>query len=404
MPAAERPAPSGPPSGPLSGFRVVDFSRFLPAAYAGWVAAEMGAEVIRIEHPRELAKAAALFGRDDDAAGAARRRARPSYHRGKRSLAINPGTAAGREVLHRLIATADVLIEDYRPGVMAAMGYAYADMAVLNPRLVYLSVSFAGQSGPLANRAGHDPLALALAGTLGRLGGHAVPALPGLQVADTLTGMSATIALLLALQARDRRGTGEQVDVAMSDAALQLLLVSAGRHDDLDDRAPAGTWHPKGGVWRCADGQYLCTTDMEPAYWARFCAAIGRPDLAPRQHDLAEHPAMAEAIAAIIATRPSDVWLDLLSAAQSQAMPVYSPAEAMAHPHHRARGMVRDVAVPDQPPVRQLSLPFVFGTTPTVPPRAAGAPGADTAALLAELGFAAADLDARGAFTAERGT
>nr|WP_246438402.1 CoA transferase [Novosphingobium piscinae] len=384
--------------------RVVDFSRFLPAAYAGWVAAEMGAEVIRVEHPRELAKAEALFGAEDDPRAAARRRARPTYARNKRSLRINPGTAAGREVLHRLIAGADVLIEDYRPGVMAAMGYGHAAMQALNPRLVYLSVSFAGQTGPLAERAGHDPLALALAGALGRLGGHPEPALPGLQVADTLTGMSATIALLLALQARTRRGTGEHVDVAMSDAALQLQLVSLGRHDNLDDLAALGTWHPKGGVWRCADGGYLCTTDMEPASWARFCSAIGRPDLTSRQHDLGGHPALQAEIAAILATRPRDAWAELLAAAGSQAMPVYSPEEGLSHPHHAARGRVEAVALPDDAvPVRQLSLPFGFSATRPVPPRPAGPAGADNAALLAALGFDPAELEARGAFSAERG-
>lgn len=395
--------PGADPSA-LSGLRVVDFSRFLPAAYAGWVAADMGAEVLRIEHPRELAKAAALFGHDDDPHAAARRRGRPSYTRGKRSLRINPGTAAGREVLHRLIATADVLIEDYRPGVMATMGYGQAELAALNPRLIYLSVSFAGQTGPYANRAGHDPLALALAGTLGRLNGLPVPSLPGLQVADVLTGMSATIGLLLALQARERRGSGEHVDIAMSDAALQLLLVSMGRHDNLDELPQPGTWHPKGGVWRCADGAYLCTTDMEAPYWARFCAAIGRPDLAARQHDLAAHPAMAEEIAAIIATRPRDAWFAALSEVETQAMPVYSPAEALAHPHHRARGMVMAVPLAGQDePVVQLALPFTFSATRPVSPCPAGAAGQDNAAILAELGFSETDLAARGAFSDERG-
>ena len=210
----------------LEGLKIIDFSRFLPGAYASWIAADMGAEVIRIEHPRELAKQQAMFGKDDDPAAALRRRARPSYTRGKRSLLINPGADASRPVLEALIAAADVLIEDYRPGVMAAMGYGHAEMAALNPRLIYLSVSFAGQDGPLAGKAGHDPLALALAGALSRLNGLPVPSLPGLQVADVLTGAHATIAMLLSLQARTRSGRGEHVDVAMSDASLPLLLVS----------------------------------------------------------------------------------------------------------------------------------------------------------------------------------
>lgn len=389
----------------LDGLKIVDFSRFLPGAYASWIAADMGADVIRIEHPRELAKQAAMFGSDADPAQAARRRARPSYTRNKRSLAINPGQPAARTVLERLIAGADVLIEDYRPGVMAAMGYGADAMRALNPRLIYLSVSFAGQFGPLAGKAGHDPAALALAGSLARLNGLPTPSLPGLQVADVLAGAHATIAMLLALQARERTGTGQHADVAMSDASLPLQLVSMGRFDNLDDMPAPGTWHPKGGVWECADGGFLCTTDMEPAYWQRFCDAVGKPEFAALQHKTAQHPAIHAELAALFLTRPRDDWHALLSAAQSQVMPVYSAEEALAHPHNRVRGMVRAVPLDGQNPVRQLALPFILSDCPAVPPRAAGAPGAESAAILTELGLSAADqaaLAEAGAFSAER--
>jgi crotonobetainyl-CoA:carnitine CoA-transferase CaiB-like acyl-CoA transferase len=381
----------------LEGLKVFDFSRALPGAYASWIAADMGAEVIRIEHPRELAKAEATQG-----AQSARDRARPSWTRNKRSLAINPGSPAARPVLETLIARADVLIEDYRPGVMAEMGFGFEAVAALNPQLVYLSVSFAGQTGPYAGRAGHDPMALALAGALSRLNGLPDPSLPGLQVADVLAGAHATIAMLLALQARTRTGKGQHVDVAMSDSSLPLLLVTLARTDDLTTLSEPGTWHPKGGVWACADGGHICTTDMEPAYWARFCEAVGRPDFTALRTDPASYPAMAKELAALFLTRSRDEWFALLGDAGSQAMPVYSPAEAIAHPHNRARGMVFEAAVPGDDPVTQLALPFRFSDTEAVPPRPSGAPGADTAAILAELGFDKAELAARGAFSAER--
>lgn len=384
----------------LTGLKVVDFSRFLPAAYASWVAADMGADVVRIEHPRELAKAEAIFGKDEDETAALRRRARPSYTRGKRSLKINPGHEAAKPVLEKLIAQADVLIEDYRPGVMEGMGYGAGRMLALNPQLVYLSVSFAGQSGPLAGRAGHDPLALALAGALSRLNGLPTPSLPGLQVADVLTGAQGTIAMLLALAARERSGRGQHVDVAMADACLPLLAVSMGRHDDPDAAPPPGQWHPKGGVWECADGQFLCTTDMEPAYWRRFCEAIGRPDFAAMQHRAEQHPMMQAQIAAIMRTRPRDEWAALLEQSDTQAMPVYSMAEALAHPHHRARGRIIEVPVPGQEPVTQLSLPFGLSETRSVPPRPAGHAGADNQAILTELGFDPAGIAASGALDA----
>lgn len=389
----------------LSGLKIVDFSRFLPAAYASWVAADMGAEVIRVENPRELAKQKAMFGSAESEDAATRRRARVTYLRGKKSLCLNPGVAEARAVLHRLIAQADILIEDYRPGVMASMGYGEADMRALNPRLIYMSVSFAGQTGPMAGQAGHDPLALSLAGALARLNGLPQPSLPGLQVADVLTGMNATIAMLLALQARGASGAGQYVDVAMSESCLPLHLVNMGRYDDMDAMPSAGTWHPKGGVWACKDGGHICTTDMEPAYWARFCTAVERPDWAALQHDVAAHPAMAAELRTLFASRTRDEWTAVLRAAETQVMPVYSAEEALTHPHTLSRAMVQEVAVEGQPPVRHLSLPFHLSATAAVEPLPAPAAGADNADILSALGYdaeAQAALAKAGAFDAER--
>lgn len=385
----------------LEGLKIVDFSRFLPGAYASWVAADMGAEVIRIEHPREVAKQAVMFNTGGDATAQTRHRARPSYTRGKRSLLINPGNRAAREVIRKLIERADVLIEDYRPGVLAAMGYGPEEMLALNPRLIYLSVSFAGQFGPYAGKAGHDPAALALSGALSRLNGTSTPTLPGMQIADPLTGAHATIAMLLALQARERTGKGQHVDVAMTDASLPLQLVWMSRYDNLDDLPPPGTWQPKGAVWECSDGGYICTTDLEPRYWARFCEAVGRPQYAALQHDTASYPTMHEDLAALFRTKPRDEWAALLAEADTQVMPVYSLEEAAEHPHNRARGMVFDADMPGQEPVRQLALPFILTETPAVPPRPAGLPGADNTAILDELGISADELEAAGAFSPE---
>jgi crotonobetainyl-CoA:carnitine CoA-transferase CaiB-like acyl-CoA transferase len=385
----------------LEGLRIVDFSRFLPGAYASWVAADMGAEVIRIEHPREVAKQAVMFHTGGDAAAVARHRARPTYARNKRSLLINPGNAAAREAIHQLIERADVLIEDYRPGVLASMGYGPEAMLALNPRLIYVSVSFAGQFGPYAGKGGHDPAALALSGALSRLNGTETPTLPGMQLADPLTGAHATIAMLLALQARTRTGKGQHVDVAMTDASLPLQLVWLGRYDDLDDLPPPGAWNPRGAVWECGDGGHICTTDLEPRYWARFCEAVGRPQYAALQHDTASYPAMHEDLAVLFRTKSRDEWHALLADADTQVMPVYSLEEAAEHPHNRARGMLIDAEVPGQEPVRQLALPFILTETPAKTPRPAGLPGADNAAILAELGLSEAELEAAGAFSPE---
>ncbi len=399
--------PTEPQPTALGGLKVVDFSRFLPAAYVSWLFGDMGADVIRIEHPRELTKqteAQGFAGQSDREA--LMRRARATQARNKRSLLINPGNAAARAVIHKLIAEADVLIEDYRPGVLASMGYAYDEMARLNPRLVYVSVSFTGQTGPYSGRAGHDPAALALSGALSRLNGLPTPTMPGVQVADVLTGAHATIGALMALQARERTGRGQWVDVAMSDASMPLVMLSLARGLDRPDTArPTGAWHPKGGVWLCGDGEYVCTTDMETRYWRTFCELVDRPQYVALQHVTAEHPAMEADLKAIFQTRPRDAWIEIFAKADTQAMPVLSLAEAMEDPHNRARNMVLETEV-DGERVRQIGTPFHLSETPGRLRDVAGAAGAHTGEILAELGLGAGDIEklkTEGAFDDRRG-
>jgi crotonobetainyl-CoA:carnitine CoA-transferase CaiB-like acyl-CoA transferase len=377
----------------LGGLRVVDFSRFLPAGYVSWMFADMGADVIRIEHPRELAKQTFVAGAEGESEDAAAyRRALSTQNRNKRSLLINPGNARSREVICELIKTADVLLEDYRPGVLAKMGYPYDEMAKLNPRLVYVSVSFAGQTGPYSGRAGHDPLALSLAGALSRLNGTPVPTLPGLQVADVCAGAHATIATLMALQARERTGKGQHVDVAMSDACWPLSMVTMARNPDPTKLPPLGQWQPKGGVWECADGQYSCTTDMETLYWKRFCEVVGRPEFFDLMHATDQHPAMQAELKAIFKTRTRDEWTGLLTAADTQVMPVFNLAEALEDPHNHARGMVVDVPFGDRV-IRQIGTPFHLSETPGQIRHLATPAGAHSGEILAELGYSEAETE-----------
>jgi len=394
-------------TGPLANRRVLEFSRYLPGTYFGWIAGDMGADVIRIEHPRELAKRDTMLGGRADPAARLRARARPTETRNKRSLAINPGHPDAKPILDALIARADVLVEDFRPGTMAAMGFGFDAAAAINRRLVYASVSFAGQDGPLAHRAGHDPAAFAAAGVLSRLNGQPVPTLPGLPVADVLAGAHTTIAILLALTAREASGRGAQVDVAMIDAAMPLLMVALGRAEDPTTiGVPDGAWHPKGGVWQCADAQYLCTTDMEPRYWARFCAAIDRVDLVERQFDAAAYPQIAGELADLFATRPRAEWLALFEAADTQAMPVLTAGEALRQPNAMARGMHVELPVADGGEVEQIGTPFAIGGITPGPHRAAAAPGFDRDAILGEIGLdadAIARLESAGLFSSTTG-
>jgi crotonobetainyl-CoA:carnitine CoA-transferase CaiB-like acyl-CoA transferase len=372
----------------LDGIRVVDFTKFLPGPYCTWMLADLGADVIRIEHPRELAKQAQVFGWDKlSDADRARIRAGDIFARNKRSLLLDPGAEESRPIIEALIRTADVLVEDYRPGVMERMGWGYAAVAAINPRLVYCSVTLCGQSGPYRDKPGHDPIALAISGAGSRIGEDPTkPGSAGVPIADLLTGSNAAIGILAALQARTRTGAGQQVDIAMSDSAMALIAPIVSRNPDLAKAPPRGRHRADCGIYEAADGRFLSVTDMEPRYWRAFCEAMGFPDFADHQNDTDRRDAMIAAIAARVRTQPLDHWLDVLGRAGTQFAAINSVAEAFDDPHNRARGMAIDVAT-DGGSVRHIGSPIHLSATPPVTPRPARIAGSDNDDILKELGF-----------------
>ncbi len=387
---------SHPTGGALAHLRVVDFSKFLPGPYCSWMLADLGAQVIRIENPRELAKQARVFGWDRlTVKQRAKLRANDVFARNKRSMLIDPGVPEAHQIIIDLIRNADVLLEDYRPGVLASMGFGYEEMAVVNPRLVYGSVTLCGQIGPYRSKPGHDPIALALSGALSRMGDREDrPSFAGVPVADLLTGSNAVIGILAALQARVVTGKGQHVDIAMSDSAMTLIASTMARNADLSRLKPRGEGRVDCGLWRTKDGRYLCTTDMEPRYWERFCRVMGREDFIALQLDTTRREEITQALAGIFATRTLSEWLQVLSEADTQFAPVYEISEAIADPHNLARGMVREVRSADGTAVTQIGSPIKLSATPQGDPFAAGLPGADTRAVLEELGYHGASIDA----------
>ncbi|MEO9131236.1 MAG: CoA transferase [Sphingomonas sp.] len=375
-------------AGPLAGIRVVDFSKFLPGPYCTWLLADLGAEVIRIEHPRELAKQAQVFGWDKlSDAERERIRAHDIFARNKRSLLIDPGADASRPIIEELVRRADVLVEDYRPGVLASMGYGPDAMAAINPGLIYCSVTLCGQTGPYRDKPGHDPIALAVAGALSRVGEDPdKPGFAGVPVADLLSGSNAVIGILSALIARGTTGRGQQVDIAMSDAAMALIASAVSRNPDLSKVPPRGRHRADIGIYETADHRFLVATDMEPRYWQRFCVAVGRPDYAPLQNDASRRTEIRAELERIFATRPLAEWLEILAEADTQFAPVSSIEEALVDPHNIARGMAIDVPVAGGT-IRQIGSPIRLSDTPAIMPRAARIAGADNDDILKELGI-----------------
>lgn len=373
--------------GALEGIRVVDFSKFLPGPYCTWLLADMGADVIRVENPREIAKQAQVFGWDKlSEAERVGLREGDILARNKRSIMLDMGDADALDVIKGLVSTADVVVEDYRPGVMDKIGLGYEALKAIKPDLIYTSLTLCGQTGPYRDKPGHDPIALAIAGVLSRIGENPdEPSFSGIPAADVVTGTHAAFATLAALHEKSRTGQGRHVDVAMSDCAMSLLVNVLSRYPNPSKIPPRGARRADIGLWRTKDDLFICTTDMEPRYWREFCIAVGRPDFIEAQNDASRRPEIRAALEEIFAARTRAEWLDILGAAGTQFAPVLEVAEALEDPHNRARGMVLDTQTSTRK-VRHIGQPVRLGESTEI--RNLGRyPGSDTEEVLAELGI-----------------
>jgi crotonobetainyl-CoA:carnitine CoA-transferase CaiB-like acyl-CoA transferase len=385
-------------SAPLAGLTILDLTRLLPGPAATMHLADLGADVIKVEDT-----GAGDYMRDfpPTVRNAAGVRVNPSYeatNRGKRSIALDLKTAAGREALLRLVPTADALIEGFRPGVLARLGLGWDVLHAANPRLVVCSLSGYGQTGPLAQRAGHDLNYCAMTGVLDQNRADGTPAIPNLQMGDLLGGtLSALSMLLAALLAAQRTGAGRYLDVAMTDGLLAHHFFP---HADLDAGSTPRAERTllTGGVacyrvYRTADDRHLAVGALEHKFWAAFCAAAGLPDLVERHWAHGEAPGTDAArdttarVAARIAEKTLAEWEGVFASVDCCATPVLTPAEALAHPHHNARGLVRKAgAVTEVGPLAQVS-------GHRWSPAPAPAQGEHTRAILAGLGYTPEVID-----------
>lgn len=366
---------------PLTGVRVLDLTRLLPGPVCTLHLADLGAEVIKIEDT----------GAGDYAAPALR----SLVHRNKQAMRLDLKQAEGVAILKELVQEADVLIEGFRPGVMARLGVGYAALSALNPRLVYCSITGFGQTGPLRDEPGHDINYCALSGVADQLGGaDGTPALSNLPIADLLGGsMTAVMGVLAALFDAARTGRGRHVDVAMADAALahallpMVTLASQGQTRRAGQDKLTGAL-PCYGMYATADGRHLAVGALEPKFWVKFCEVIQRPDLAPTHFlkDARAAAAVRAEVAALIASQPLAHWSALFEGTQCCVTPVLRLEEALTLPQFEARGMV--LRAPDQP--TQLAFPVQMSNYQFELRHPAPRPGQDTAALLAGLGYDAA--------------
>ncbi|MDE2614754.1 MAG: CoA transferase [Burkholderiales bacterium] len=377
--------------GPLNGLRVVELAAIGPGPMCCMLLADLGADVVRIDRLEASGLGVAMAPRHDVTA------------RGRRSLAVDLKSPAGREAVLRLVDRADALIEGFRPGVTEKLGLGPADCQARNPRLVYGRMTGFGQSGPLAHAAGHDLNYIALSGALHAIGAAGGRPLPPLNLVGDYGGGALYLAfgVLAALFERQRSGRGQVVDAAMVDGAASLAAMFYGL-------AAAGQWSEQRGTnlldggapfydsYETADGRWVSLAALEPKFFAQLAAALDlEARFVARQYDRALWPEMREAIAAAVRTHTRDAWSARLEGSDACFAPVLTLAEASAHRHARERASFVEIDGVVQPGPAPR-----FDRTPAAAPRRAPEIGAHTDELLAEAGYdgaAIAALRAQGA-------
>ncbi|MSO92850.1 MAG: CoA transferase [Rhodospirillales bacterium] len=343
---------------PLTGIRVLDFSTLLPGPLATLMLFAAGAEVVKIERPGGGDE---MRSYDPKLGGESVNFA--LLNRGKRSVAIDLKAPGAVDRLRPLIESADVVVEQFRPGVMDRLGLGYDALRRINPKIIYCAITGYGQSGPRANEAGHDLNFIALTGMLGlAAGADGAPVLPAALVADIGGGsLPAVVNILLALRQRDATGAGCRIDVSMCDNLFAWQYWSIGNGTAAGEWPKAGAELVTGGspryqIYRTADGRFVAAAPLEDRFWIVFCELIGLPEAL---RDDARDPAATQAaVADIIARNPADHWRRKFEGRDICCNIVQDVRAALSEPHFRERGVFgRSLAAGDKR-IPALPLPL----------------------------------------------
>ena len=347
---------------PLQHLTILDLSRVLACPFASMILAELGATVIKVEQP----------GAGDETRGFEPQLGKDSAYyfacnRSKASITVNLRSDGGRRIIRELARQADVLVENFPVGTLARQGLDYPALAALNPKLVYVSCTGFGQSGPYAQKKGYDTVFQAMGGLMsltGEKGGG--PVKPGLPVADLTSGLWVAIAILAAVSGREQTGRGAFVDFSMLDGQVSLLTLAAARYFALGEVPPRlGTEHPgrvPSATFRCADGKYAHITASDQ-HWPRLCEALkmGTDLIYPTN---AERVAHRDEVMALLTQAISKLTraelIAKLDAADVPVGPVNDVAEVLADPHVRARQLVGSFDYPGVGEFKALALPYKF--------------------------------------------
>jgi len=377
-------------SGPLASLKVLDFSTLLPGPFASLLLADMGAEVLRIESPTRLDLLRVLPPHDQGVSAS-----HAYLNRNKRSLALDLKQAEAVAIVRQLVADYDIVLEQFRPGVMERLGLGYEALKAINPKLIYVSITGYGQTGPYKDRAGHDINYLALAGVASYTGRQDSGPLPlGVQLADVGGGsLHAVIGLLAAVIARQHSGVGQYLDVSMTDCAFSLNAMAGAGYLACGVEPARENQVLNGGsfydYYRSREGRWLSVGSLEPAFMQQLCAALGRPELAAQ--GLSPRPEQQKALKLALQVefekRSFDELCELFAGIDACVEPVLSLSEAVEHPQLKARELVSQVPRGDGSSQAQMACPLKFSEGLPEPRHIGAAVGAHTDEVLAQLGI-----------------
>jgi alpha-methylacyl-CoA racemase len=378
----------GKRKGPLRGIRILDLTQLYPGPLATMMLADMGAEVVRLEHPSRPDNVHHLppfIGKESAAY--------LTLNRSKRSLALDTAKKEGRTVFFDLVRTADVVVEQFRPGVLDKIGIGYDQAVPFNPRIIYVSITGFGQDGPYRQKAGHDINYISLAGLLSQVKKGEEMVLPGFQTADVVGGgYMSVIACMAALWHREKTGKGQRVDVSMTDSVMPMITLQLaqywGSQGDNEIMNPFEGSFPFYGVYECADGKPVSLGALEQKFWAGFCQMADKPEWLSLQFSMGEERRkVREEVAGLFRTKPRDEWLKLAEVHDICLSSIHELGDLETDPQLQAREMIIETEHEEGLKLKGIGIPIKFSDSKPDKPEPAPNVGQDSIEILKELGY-----------------
>lgn len=383
--------------GALTGLKILDFTTLLPGPYATMMLADLGAEVVKISSPGRYDLVVhwppLIEGTETTGAGA-------WLGRNKKTVFLNMKKPEAVEAVKRLVLEYDIVVEQFRPGVMSRLGIGWDELRAVNPRLIYCAITGYGQSGPMAMRAGHDCNYMARSGILSAAGRREQgPALYNFQIADVAAGSNnAVIGILAAVYHREKTGKGQFVDISMCDGVVPFnSMDGAAYFAGADEPAREGGLLNGGGIYdfyRTSDGGYMSVGSLEPKFFATLCEGLGHPEWADGEILKRDTDLVKKTFAAVFLTRTREEWTVVFQRLDACVEPVLTLEEASCDPHLTERGMWPEVPLPQAPgrTIRQMGCPVRLSETPPEYRHAGYPEGWHTREFLESMGYTEGEI------------